>query len=513
MVSIGVVITWLVVTAATHWLLDFSWQLSFLFGAVMVVTGPTVITPMLKTVRPTSHIANVLRWEGIVIDPIGALLAVLVYEFLVSSSLSTAFTHTLLTFVKIIGLGVILGAATGYLFGVVLRRHWLPDYLHNVAALGLVLAVFGLSNAMQEESGLLTVTVMGMWLANMKGVPTKDILHFKESLSVLLISALFIILAARIDFTQLQQLGWAALGVFAAIQFVARPLKVAVATYGSKLNWRERALLGWVAPRGIVAAAISALFAIRLGEYNFDQAYLLVPLTFMAIIGTVVLQSATSSFIAQWLGVREPEPRGFLIIGANIVARTIAKALLDNGFRVQLTDTVWDNVHTARLEGFAVYYGSAVSQHADRHLDLVGVGRMFGLSPQSETNALAALKYQGEFGRKSVYTIASSAESKGLEHYAIAEQHRGRVLFNAELSYAKFASLLSKGATIETEELKEDYDFAAYRETHANGAIELFALDPNQNIHIFTTDQSVEPRPGWKVTSLIINAEPGQKKD
>ena len=412
LISIGMLLTWLVTTLAAHWLVAFPWQLAFLFGALTVVTGPTVIVPILRTVRPTAQVANILRWEGVVIDPIGALLAVLVFEFIISGKDGGALGHTFFTFSATVLTGVIIGAVCGQTLGVVLRRHWLPVYLHNLAVLTVVIGAFALSNWIQEESGLLAVTIMGIWMANMKNVKISEILDFKESLSVLFVSGLFILLAARLDLGQLQILGTGAIGVLLVMQLIARPLKVFSATLGSSLNWRERLVLAWIGPRGVVAAAMAALFAIRLQQRGYEFAELLVPLTFFIIIGTVLLQSATARPLAKWLGVAEPEPRGFLILGANPLARAIAAGLKKENFRIVLADGNWDNIRIAMLDGHTTYYGNVVSEHADRHLDLIGIGRLLALSPQSEVNTLAALRYRAEFGTKNIYTQLTQRRSR-----------------------------------------------------------------------------------------------------
>ncbi len=503
LVSVGVLVTWTVTTVVTHWILNFEWQLSWLFGAVMVVTGPTVIVPLLRTVRPNRRISNILRWEGIVIDPIGALLAVLVFEFIISSQAGDAMGHIVLTFAKVVGVGCGLGAASGFLFGWVLRRHALPEYLHNVAALCVVVGIFAGSNFVVEESGLLTVTVMGIWLANMDDVPMEDILNFKESLSVLLISVLFIILAARIEIVQFQALGWSALWIFIAIQFLARPLKVIVSTFKSDLNWRERALLGWIAPRGIVAAAVTALFAIRLREYGFEQAELLVPLAFLVIIGTVVLQSATAGLLARLLGVAEPEPKGFLIIGANPVARAIAVVLKKRGFSTLLTDSNWEHIKAARMLGLETYYGNPVSDHADWHLNLVGIGRMLGLSRHADLNALSGLKYRAEFGRNAIYTLKSSIDIDKSEKHTVSDEHRGNVLFGDGVTYAKLASLLSRGAQLRSTLLTEDFDFSAYCERNDTKVIPMFGLSKDSELRVFIAGKDWVPKPGWTIIGLV----------
>ncbi|HER34097.1 MAG TPA: sodium:proton antiporter, partial [Halothiobacillaceae bacterium] len=268
MVSLGAAISWGVAATAAHWFVGLEWSIAFLFGAMVVVTGPTVIAPLLRIVRPTARVSKILRWEGIIIDPIGALLAVLVFEFIVTQSQTGAsgMSGVILPFLELVTIGAFLGVVGGWLLGQALARHALPDYLINVTVLASVLAVFTTSNVLAEESGLLAVTVMGIWLANMRGVPLEDILHFKETLSILFISGLFILLAARIEPATLSQVGLGAVLVLAAIVFVAQPLKVWLSTIGSDLNWREKVMIAWIGPRGIVAAAVSGLFAIKLVE-------------------------------------------------------------------------------------------------------------------------------------------------------------------------------------------------------------------------------------------------------
>ncbi len=511
MITVGLLITWVVTAFATRWLTGFSWELAFLFGALVVVTGPTVIIPMMRTVRPNAKIASVLRWEGIVIDPIGALLAVLAFEFIISSSRGEAtLGEGLWIFGSIVLTGFLGGAFAGYALGIVLRHFWIPEFLHNLAALSLVLATFTVSDMLSEESGLLAVTVMGIWLANMKNVHTEDILNFKESLSMLFISGLFIILAAQLQFEQFAVLGWSGLGVLVAIQFVARPLKVLVSTTGSSLNWRERALIAWMAPRGIVAASVSALFAIRLQQNGFSQAELIVPLTFSIIIGTVVLQSVTARPLANWLKVAETETTGLLIIGANPVARVIAATLSERGFKTLLTDSSWDNIRAARMAGLMTYYGNPVSEHADRHLDLVGLGRLLALSSQPELNALASVRYRTEFGRNAVYSLPVT---KGKDpKREVASEHRGYILFSDDASYAKLASLVSQGANLRTTKLSDDFSFEDFRTKHGKRAIPLFAISPKNRLEVFIAGGKLQPAADWSIISLIQEEEDKHEK-
>ncbi len=511
MVSFGMLITWLITALATHFALNLSWQVSFLFGAITVVTGPTVIVPMLRTVRPTAAVSNILRWEGIVIDPIGALLAVLVYEFIVAGGGRAVLGHTLLTFGQIVAIGVIIGAGGGYLFGLMLRRHVLPEFLHNISALALVIGSFVASNMLYEESGLLTVTVLGIWLANMRDVDTEEILDFKESLSILLISMLFIMLAARLELAAFKQLGWSALWIFVAIQFLARPLNILVSTFGSSLSWPERHLLAWIAPRGIVAAAISAFFALQLVEIGFEGAQHLVPLTFLVIIGTVLLQSTTARLVALWLGVAEPEPKGFLIVGANEVARTIAKALIKNGLRVQLAETDWDKAAKAKLEGLPTYLGNPISEHADRHLNLIGIGRMLALAPHESVNQAATMHYRLELGKNNVYLAQSKPTEETSPKHRVAAYRSGKTLFGDKVTYDSLAKAISAGATMKTTKLTENFRFAELLETHGPEMVPMFAVDAREHIHVFSVEEKVTPEAGWSIISLAPPEKPPQQ--
>ncbi|MGR8999193.1 MAG: cation:proton antiporter [Gammaproteobacteria bacterium] len=526
LVTLGVLVTWSIITLATHWLLDFSWKLSLLFGAVTVVTGPTVVVPLLRTVRPTTNIANILRWEGILIDPIGALLGVLVFEFIISEAGSNAIGQTLIVFCKTLVLSSLIGGMAGYGFGQLIRNHWLPDFLHNYSALALVFGVFAAADAVQHESGLLAVTVMGVWLANMKRVPTEDILNFKESLSILLISGLFIMLAARINFPRFLELGWQAAGVFLVIQFIARPAKTLLSTWGTPLTWREKLLIAWIGPRGIVAAATAAVFTVRLQEHGYEaekifpthlalmpleylQAGLLAPLTFMVIIGTVVLQSITARFIALRLGVAQPEAKGILIVGANSFAREIAKALRECGFDVLLADTSWGHIRAARMAGLQTYFGNVVSEHADQHLELIGIGHLLALSEHPESNLLACQRYRTEFGRSAIYSIQTENHpSMGTRsHFALSPE--GRMLFGEDVTIHPLLEMLKKGAKIHKTLLTEQHGFQSFLQHHQQDSIPLFAIKPNGDIEFFAVDNGITPRTDWLVFSLV-QPEPSQ---
>ena len=505
LISIGFLITVVLTALAAHYFLSFGWKLSVMLGTITAVSGPTVIKPMLRSVNPVPQLAKVLNWEGVLIDPVGALMAVLVFSAISTFSEHFVLARLVLSFLLLVVNGVFWGLALGYFMGVAIRRHWLPDYLNNIFVLVLVLIGFTVSETIFEGAGLLTVTVMGLLVANMRGVHIEEILDFKESLSILLISILFIVLAARIEFSNIGHLGWGLVWFLLILQFVVRPVSVWICARRGQLNWREKCLLAWIAPRGIVCAAVAALFGLLLQTSKLGDGRLLVLVSFIIIAATVVFQSATARLVAKLLGVMSPDPNGFLIIGANKVARTIARGLQSAGVKIMLADTYWDNVREARLEGLPCYFGNPVSHHAERHLELSGIGRMLGLSPQHLLNGLASIRYRREFGRSNVYCLPSETAGKTqIEKHSVADQHNGKVLFDSKLHFHQLAKQVSKGAKVKQTKLSDSFTFEDYLQQNQPSNIPLFAIDPKGKVSVFGPQEKITPGQGWTVISLTL---------
>lgn len=500
LVTVGAAVTWVCVTLAAYWLVGFSFEIAMLFGALVVVTGPTVIVPMLRSVKPTSKLASILRWEGIVIDPLGALIAVLVFEYIAYSSESG--NHVLMALGLMLSVGFGLGALSGFVVGTVLRKNMLPHYLQNTAVLTIVLAVFVGSNLLREESGLLTVTVMGIWLANMRGVDIAEILEFKETLTVLLISALFILLAARLDSSAMLDLGWGGLGLLLVVMFIARPLSIWISAIGSSLQSNDKWFLSWVAPRGIVAAAVSSLFAIKLENLGYEGAQHIVPLVFLVIIGTVVVQSLTAGRWAKWLGVAAGSNQGVLIFGASPFARDLAKVLQARQFRTVLADTNWDNIRLARMDNIPVYFGNPASEHAENYLDLTGIGRVFIISPYRQINPLVSFHFQDVYGMHKVFSLNSSEASSA--RHQMSETHVKQLsLFGEHVSYAKLSSLVAKGAVIKTTNITENFTYQHFVSRYGDGALPLLYIK-DKKIQVITGNAGVATIPAdVELVSLI----------
>ncbi|GGY29452.1 sodium/hydrogen antiporter [Rhodanobacter panaciterrae] len=499
LVSYGAVTALLLLALAAHLVAGLSWSIALLFGALACVTGPTVIAPMLRTLRPNARIANTLRWEGIVIDPLGALFAVLIFEAIVSRQEG----HTIGIFIATIGCGAITGALSAWLTGFLLRRQLIPEYLQNYAVLAAVLFAFSVSNVITHESGLLAVTIMGIALGNMRGVHIDDILDFKESLTTVLVSLLFILLAARLHWPLPDGMLGAGIALFAIAQLVVRPLTVLLSSLGSGLSWRERALIGWVAPRGIVAASVSALFALRLDALGVAGAGALVPLVFILIIGTVVLQSATARPLALWLKVAEPEPRGLLIFGSDEVARAIGKVLSEAGFHVMLADDDWDGIRHARMDGLATFFGNPASPHAERYLDLTGIGRLLAVSTHRERNSLACVHYRQEFGRDKVYRLRNLTPQENTDRAALSGSLLAPPLFDEEMTHGRFAEMLEHGWRIKSTKLSTTFDWPHFIEQYGSNSVLMFGVEEKGALRVASTKRELEPKPGWTVIALV----------
>jgi NhaP-type Na+/H+ or K+/H+ antiporter len=500
LVSYGAIVALLLLAAAAHLIAGLGWELSLLFGALTCVTGPTVIAPMLRTVRPNARIASVLRWEGIVIDPIGALFAVLIYEAIVSHRQG----HSIEVFLGTIACGAIVGGIAAFVLGFLLRRQTIPEYLQNYGTLAAVLVAFSVSNAFAHDSGLLAVTLMGIAIGNMRDVHIDDIMDFKEHLTTLLVSMLFILLAARLHWPLPPGVLLAGVLIFLVAQFVVRPLSVLVSSIGSTLNWRERALIAWIAPRGIVAASVSALFAIKLEKIGMAGAETMVPLVFLLIIGTVVFQSATSRPLARWLKVADPEPHGVLVFGSDHVALDIARSLSAiEGLRVVVADDDWDGIRQARMAGLNTFFGNPASQHADRHLDLTGIGLLLAISTQRELNSLACVRYREEFGRERVYRLRDLAPQESHGRSSLAGSLQAPALFAEDMTHSRFAELLGDGWRIKSTRLTETFDWPHFIEQYGSDAVLLFGVEEKGQLRIASVAWEIEPRPGWTVITLV----------
>jgi NhaP-type Na+/H+ or K+/H+ antiporter len=508
LISVGALATWLIGAAAGHYIVGLDWPMAVLLGAILVVTGPTVVGPLLRQIRPRGQAATALKWEGILIDPVGAVLAVLIFEALLDGEFGQA--------PAVIGLGVLetlaIGVVGGFLFAglviISIRRYWVPDHLHNPVTLLMVVSAFAISNVLHPEAGLLTVTVMGIVLANQNQISIRHIVEFKENLQVLLIGTLFILLSSRLEIGDLTSTGWQGILFLAVLVLIARPLAVILSTWRSELTLKERVFLSWMAPRGIVAASVASIFAFELVNTGYSGAEQLVPLTFLVIIGTVALYGLTSGPVARALGLAERNPQGVLIIGAHNFGQEIAETLQTYGFRVALIDSDGKNVWQSQQRGLRAYHGDALSEALLDEINLSGIGRLLALTSNNEVNSLAALHYRDVFGREEVYQLDISEQFSDQE--LVTEHFRGRSLFGAEIGYDELCGSVEQGSVVQVIELTESLDYASLRSRFSDAFIPLFSINSRGELLIFTSEYQPLPKTGRK---LVFLAPPSDKSD
>lgn len=501
LVTIGILVTWLLVSLSAWLLLGYSLSLAILQGAILIVTGPTVIIPLLRQVRPSGQVGSILKWEGIVNDPIGAMLAILVFEVIIGSGTKSGFGVAVMVILKTLLFGGLVGIIGALILYLLLKKHLIPDFLQNPMSLMIVVSVFAVANIFQNESGLLAVTVMGVALANQRTVRVRHIIEFKENLRVILLSFLFVILAARLKVTDLEHVHAGSILFLVLLILLVRPAAVYLSTLKSHLNWKEKLFLSGMAPRGIVAAAVSALFAYQLTARGLSRAELLIPYTFIIIIGTVVFYSLIAAPLAHRLGLAKPVPRGVLILGAHEWGRKIGIALKNLGFKVILADTNWDNITQSRLAGLETYYGNVLAEYAIDDINLDGIGRLLALTPNDEINSLAVLRFAEIFGRSEVYQLPARSERMHRDH-EMSVQLSGRILFDNKLTFSQMAGLFEQGADLKTTNLTREYDFNDYRRNQHGLSIPLFLITSSDELRIFSVDNPPEPVPGQKIISL-----------
>lgn len=506
LITIAPIVTWGLTTLLAYYLLGLSWRMAILLGAILVVTGPTVIIPLLRQVRPKGQVASLLKWEGILIDPVGATLALLVFEVIIMEDTSHAVIDVVLVIGSTLLIGLILGGFGGWFLLQMLRRYWIPDYLQNPVTLMLVLAVFALSNTMQHESGLLSVTVMGIVLANQRQAHIHHIVEFKENLRVLLISGLFIVLAARIDLDSIIEMSWT-VPVFVVLMILfVRPVAVCFSTLRSSISIKERAFLAWMAPRGIVAAAVSSIFSIQLVENGLAEAEIIPTITFIVIVGTVLVYGLSAKSVARKLDLAEPSPKGLLIVGATPWARALAKDLLAQEVPVLMVDSNWIAISAARMDGMRTYYGSALSDRSLNEMDMSGIGHCLALTPNAETNALISMRFGALFGRGMVYQMVTDNEDHW-DRDTMAHSLRGRPLFGEGKTYHAMMQYFRDGAVIKKTPITEEFTYENYCDHYPEDAIPLLTMTPDGTPRMFTAVDPPTPQAGHIIYSLTLETE------
>ena len=441
--TLGALVTATGAALAARWLLGWDWVTAILFGSLVMVTGPTVITPLLRRIKVKPKVATVLEAEGVFVDAIGAIVAVVALEVAISPAGSLA--HGAWDAVSRLGFGVLTGAVGGLGLAALLRREALiPSGLESVFTLAAVVALFQVSNAVMPESGIVTVVMAGLVVGNTDAHVVSELREFKEQLTVLLVGLLFVLLAADVRIAQVTALGWGGLWTVLALMFVVRPINVLAGTFGTDLTWREKAFIAWLAPRGIVAAAVSSLFAQTLTDEGMEGGTALRALVFLVIAVTVVVQGISGGFVAGWLGVRRPSNTGYAILGANGLGRAVAGALRDAGEEVLLIDSNPDACQAAESEGFRVIHGSGIEEHVQFQAELDARAGCLGVTTNEEVNLLFARRARKDFKTPRAW-VALRSGHVGIDEETV-RRLGGHVLFGGARRIPLWISRLEEGA-------------------------------------------------------------------
>lgn len=483
---------------AAYYFLEMDIRIALLFGALIIVTGPTVIGPILRNIHANQRVATVLKWESIIIDPIGALVAVLMYEFILSGGGGAQFTGQALSkFGLTIVAGVGAGVFCAWLLYYLLRKRLIPSYLTNVVSLAMVMLCFTGADVISKESGLLSVTIMGMILANLKIPELKEILNFKESLTVLLISILFIILSADIEWSQLLLLGDDSVYVFAVVVLLLRPLTVFVSSIRSNLSFKEKVFISWIGPRGIVAAAIASIFAISIMEQSHlplserQDAELLIPLTFLIILGTVVLQGSTAKPIARWLGVQEKDASGYLILGAHEASRLIAAYLKKMQIHAVLVDTSHNNLNEARMMNLQVMERNILQEDLSESIELTDIGHFLALTSNNELNIFACRKFRKDFEKEAAYRLITRNEMKFTSLVRPKD-----ILFSHKVDFYRLINIARKYPVIKEYKFENEEEMKAVMAQLSDQVVPLFIRTKENDLEVYLTDSEVNYREG-----------------
>ena len=397
LVTLGTLITLLGGGMAAHWLGEFPWSIAFLYAALVVVTGPTVISPLLKHVQVDRQVATILEGEGVLIDPVGAILAVVVLDTILNGGASPS--EAIIGLTLRLGIGATIGASGGWLLGLILKRaDFISEELKNLVVLAGMWGLFGLAQMIRSESGLMATVVSGI-VVGASALPEERLLRrFKGQLTVLCVSVLFILLSADLSIASIFALGWGSLFTVCVLMFVVRPISITLCTWNSQLNWRQKLFLSWVAPRGIVSASVASLFAILLTERGINGGDSIKALVFLTIMLTVFLQGLTARWVAKWLQInRHDEATGAVIIGCNPLSRLIARLFQERGESVVLIDTDPEACEKAEQENLRVFQSSGLDIEVLEEAGLDSMGTFLAMTSNGEVNSVLAQRAAEEF--------------------------------------------------------------------------------------------------------------------
>ncbi|MEL6874804.1 MAG: cation:proton antiporter [Pseudomonadota bacterium] len=505
MVLIAGPIAWILGTAAAHYGAGLSWEISALLGGIMIVTGPTVIGPMLRTLRVPSRVRNILKWEGIVNDPIGALLAVGIYAYITYEGPDANIAVISMDVLAASFIAGLLGAALGFAITWLFPRGHVPEFLKAPFLLVTVIAGFVIADLIKHETGLITVTVMGVVMANRHIYSSQALHRFKEDLAVLLISGVFIILSATLDWETVQQFQFRFIVFLILLLFLVRPISVLVALLFTSVPWRERLFIAWIAPRGIVAVAITGLFALRLVEYGMPGAEALVPLSFAVVIATIFAHGFSAAWVAEKLGIAEGKGEGVLIVGATRWSIALGKLLKKMDIDVMIADTSRFALRRAKQEELRIHQGDILDEAHNDNVDLGEFQHLIVATDDDSHNQLITADLGPEMGFDQITRLSNDSRGKSKVGY-------GRILFE---SGADFTTLLDReraGWRFSKTNITPVFSAEEYRRNLDDGEEPLATLKEDGRLLFFATEARPVIETGDVVISFVAPDTPEERK-
>ncbi|MCP3738319.1 cation:proton antiporter [Rossellomorea sp. BNER] len=504
-VTLGAFLAWILGSLGAHYLAGLSWAVAFVIGGLFIVTGPTVILPLLRQAKLKPRPAAILKWEGIIVDPFGALLAIFAFEIIRFLLIDDATLTSLLLFFLASFFAAILGWACGKGTGWLFEKGHVPEFLKSPVVFAIVLACFAVSDKIMHETGLLAVTAMGITLANMHISSIGDMRHFKENISVLLTSAIFVMLTASLTMeTLIEIFNWRIISFVLLMLFVVRPLSIWLSTIGTDLSFKEKLLVGWIAPRGIVALTVSGYFASILLETGFEDASILTSLTFALVFATVVAHGFSIKWMAQKLGLATDDQPGVLIVGASSFTTALAKIFQDLKVPVTITDSSWSRLFLARKAEVPYYRGEILSEQTEYHLDLTPYEYMIAATEHDSYNSLVCTTFVPVLGRNNLYQLSfENHQHLGNDLNQLVHSVGGRILFQEDATWEELNKRIERGDVLRKTNITEKYPFKDYLEEREGNTILLFVRKPSGNIEFFTPNGSVKAEAGDIVVSLM----------
>lgn len=482
----GAFLAWIGGSFAAHFIAGLRWEIAFIIGGLFVVTGPTVIIPLLRQAKLKPRTAAVLKWEGIIVDPAGPLLALFAYQVIKVLTNETLQAHYLLNFFLGAIVAIVLGYVLGMIVSIMVSRGVFPEYLKSPIILSFVLICFAIGEVVMHETGMLAVTVMGLTLGRTKKYVSsiENIGHFVENISVILTSTVFILLTSSLTRETIYEIfTLPIIGFVLVMLFIVRPLSIWISTIGTELTMAEKSLISWIAPRGVVALTVAGYFASILIEDGYADASLLMALTFALVFITVCAHGFSIGPIAKKLGLASNDPPGILIVGASSFSVALAEQLKHMGIPVLISDTSTDRLHPAFEKGIDTYQGEILSEHTQFEIDLTPYGTILAMTGDVAYNALVCQSYIPEFGYQNTFALPVGGVGKN-EQTRIPTPLKAHLLFGEDAVFRELNRKINIGYKLETININNKATISK-DELEVNG-IPLFIKKKNDSITFIT---------------------------